>query len=272
MGLRIGTWIALAFVAASSSPPAFAQAGQWQVDLAPAQCRLSRNIAGAQPSAISIQTAPGSDDYQLTLAGPGLRGIVSGEFDPAELIFADASKIAVTTRAARLDGELSTAVQMRGIGPELLDRLAGASTIALRRRNRESSPIALTNPAKAVAALRQCNADQLIEWGADPAQFQPRGAMPVALIRRDDWLTKSQLIGLTAGRSEIHVLLKVGVAADGTVDACDAISADANAKLTKSACTPVKGRKLFVPARAPDGTAVRSVATFSIELISRPNL
>jgi len=269
--LRIEAWIACALVAMSSTP-AVAQSGQWQVDVAPAQCRLSRNLAGAEPAAISIQTVPGSDAYQLTLAGPGLRGIAGSQIEPAELVFPDADKIAVFARAARLDGALSTAVQMGGIGPELLDRLAGASTIALRRRNRESGPLALASAAKAVAALRRCNADQLIEWGADPAQFQPGGAMPVALTPREKWLTNSQLVGLTGGRSEIDALLKVGVATDGTIDSCDAINDGGNPRLPKSACAPVKGRKLFAPARAPDGNAVRSVATFSIQLISRPNL
>src|SRR5207237_9666315 len=142
-----------------------------------------------------------------------------------------ASKIAVLGRAARVDGGLSTAVRMSGVGPELLDRLAIADAVALRRGNHESSPINLANAAKAVAALRRCTAEQLVEWGADPAQFQAGGTLPTALVSREVWLTNSQLIGLAAGRSEVRASLNGRIAVGGAIDWCTAAEDGADARV-----------------------------------------
>jgi hypothetical protein len=269
MRLTVQASIALAMISAAPTPPAVAQAGQWQVEVAPAQCRLNRSIAGAQPSAISIQTVPGSDANQLTLAGPALRGIVGAQLEPARLVFADSTTIDVRARAVRIDGELAAAVRINGIGPVLLDGLAAGDAFVLKGHNREQVTT-IGDSAKAIAALRRCNADQLVEWGAEPSQFQPGGEIPAALKSRDEWIPNDQLIRISTDRSEFQAVLKVGISPDGTIDACDAIDDGGSSNVAKIACGPVLGRKLFTPARAPDGHAVRGAATFPIQMIRRP--
>lgn len=261
----------LMYMQAIAPQPESASAGRWQVDVAPAQCRLTRSIGGSQPSAISIQTVPGSEAYQLTLASPQLQSFPKASPTSASLRFGDVRVIEGRAQAGVIDGELGAAVRMSGLPPEMLDALAAASGLALEYKSKVAGTFALPGSAKAVAALRRCNAEQLIEWGADAAQFEPGGVLPVALVPHDNWVPDNDLLRIRPPRDDFMALFRVSIGVDGKIEACEAIDAGGSDSVTGIACTAVLGKRLLKPAQAASGRTVRGVATFEIRLFRRPN-
>lgn len=268
--LAILTSLLLGPSSAGSVPPAQVQAqlaaGRWQIDVAPARCRLTRNFASASPPySMSVQSVPGSQSYQITIAGEALKEIAQSASSPASLSFENGAAIAGRAVGVRLQASKSPAVRMHGVPPVLLDRLADNVAFGIQRSGRSVSPLVLGSAAKAVAALRKCETDQLVDWGADPTQFQTGGATPIATMDRESWLSTVQVMRIMAGRDAVSATFKVGITDDGRIDTCFAVPPD-DPGITAIACKGVIGRSLFTPAKAPDGRAVRGAATFALEI------
>ena len=241
----------------------------WRLQADPALCVLERRNA-EPPVTLSIETIPGSDDYRVAVAAPGIRK--SAAFAPASLTFAPSQK----TRSGRARvGKLpdgAPVMWMENVGPGLLDELSGAETVTMAIGSSESASVQVANSAKAVVALRRCNADQLIEWGADAGQFAPGGTLPVAVKNREEWLSKSELLKVMgqARRPDVDETFRVAVSPDGVVDDCHAVSDKAGKGVEDASCAPVLRKPLFTPAKDAGGHPVRGVATFRVRLASRP--
>ncbi|RZL59254.1 MAG: hypothetical protein EOP65_03670 [Sphingomonas sp.] len=243
---------------------------RWSLKADAAYCRLERQAAG--PNAIlMIDTIPGSDSYNVAIAG--------GEMDrPHQLA---SGSLIFEPMHESLNGLVTVARGPDGvpfwriidIPPAALDDLADAATISLAAKTKTSPVVSIPNAAKAIAAFRQCSAGQLMDWGADPAQFASGGRPPVASKHRDDWLSKRELLAVMAQseRSDIDAVFRVGVSTTGTIDDCRAVKADTADGVTKVACAAVMNKVLFAPATDPHGHPVRGVATFRVVLASRPS-
>jgi hypothetical protein len=256
-------------LAANAQTIQSARASRWRLQADPGLCVLERH--DTEPAVtLSVRTLPGSDDYRVAIATPALEKLVS--FAPATLTFAPSQK----TRNGRAnvvklpDG--ARVIWMEGIPPGSLDDLSIADTVTIATKSGESASVKLTSSAKAVEALRRCNADQLIDWGADPGQFAPGGTMPVATKDRDVWLSKSQLLGVMgkSGRSDVDAAFRVAVSPDGAIDDCRALSDKTGKGVEKAVCDAVLKKPFFTAARDPGGQPVRGVATFRVLLASRP--
>lgn len=263
----VGT-MALAAIAQTAQPVPTAQ---WRLQADPGLCVLERRNP-EPPVTLSIKTSPGSDAYQVAIISSTLSK--SASIAPAMLTFAPSQKtLNGRARVVRLpDG--TRAIWMEDVDPALLDDLSGAETVTAALASGESVSVKVASSAKAVNALRRCNADQLIAWGADPGQFAPGGTMPVAVKNRYDWLSKSKLLAVM-GKSrqpDLDEEFRVAVSAAGVIDDCHALSDKTEKSVEKTVCDAVVRESLFTAAKDPAGQPVRGVATFRIRLATRPSI
>jgi hypothetical protein len=241
--------------------------GKWEVKVAPAECSLIRTVTGPAPALLAIRTVTGTDQYVVLASGKEVP--VGNKPFPATLGF-DAAKPAPTnaTPAGRLAA--GPAVQFFELKPSVLDDFAAAKSVAMGTGAGSFARFDLPNARGAIGALRKCVADQLVDWGADPAQFAPGGTPPVALKPSDDWLTNEQMLKLGVGVSGgIDYLYRVTVSTSGTVESCKRDTAGPGDKDEKLGCDPLIGQKLFKPAKNAAGAPVKGVATFRVTLVKQ---
>jgi hypothetical protein len=274
--MRIASIFALA--AALFSAPAAAQkpatppAPQWTVNVAQGQCTLERALIGKIPVALSIQTLTGSDSYRVAIAGKGIPKFQFDTIMDTTILFGAAdSRFQRDGLLVRVGGEFGNALIFSGLQRDLIDAFAAASTISFDYGIPGLGPYPIPRAGAAIKALDGCIRDQLVEWGADPAQFEPGGKTPVALKPREDWVPSPALLRMLQNRrSNMHALFRVGISPEGAIDGCEMIgSSDLD---PKPACEAIQGQRLFTPATDPAGKPVRGAATFEVRLVARPGL
>ena len=243
---------------------------RWMLRSDPALCRLERQNT-EPPVTLSIDTTPGSDVYRVAIASRTVKG--SASLVPAALTFAP-SLITLNGRAsvATVPNGIPV-IWMQGVAPEFLDQLASADRVTIATNKGVGGSVAVVGTAEAVKAFRSCNAEQLIDWGADAGQFAPGGTIPVAIQNRDAWLSHKELLALAmqSRQSNIDVVFRVAISVEGTVDDCRAVTDDIDKKSEKIACSAVVNKPLFTAAKDPGGRSVRGVATFRVVLERRPS-
>lgn len=245
------------------------QVPRWSLDVEPARCVLQGQEPGSRFT-LSIDTIPGSDSYRLAVAGADIKPAAS--LVPASLTFAPSGAELKGFARTTNTPEGTPIILMAGVAPSLLDDLTNAESITITAGSEIRSTVPIFHAAKAVEALRRCNADQLIEWGADPTQFAPGGKGPIALKDRDYWVPDS-ILRAAAGQSKRSLIsddFRVTVATDGTVSNCQAVAGVTEAGMEKSICSAVMTKRLFTPARDANNGAVRGIATFRVMLFIRP--
>ncbi|URW74550.1 hypothetical protein M9980_08155 [Sphingomonas donggukensis] len=260
------TAIFLADVATGSEP----STARWSLQVKPGRCSLERQGPGTV-SAVAIDTTPGSDSYRLAIVGD-VRG-ASASLAPASLTFAPSQQVTTGFVRAVKPSSTTPVLLMQGLPPSVLDGLSGASAVTVNVKAGGTMSVALIGTAKAVEALRKCSADQLVEWGADPAQFLPGGTMPIALKPRDDWISNSELLKLArqTRRPVVDDDFRLIVATDGRISECHALAEATESEFAKVACAAVMGRKLLNPARDASGNAVLGAVTFRVSLVRSPS-
>lgn len=251
---------------AGSAPPT--SSGRWNLKIEAASCVLERQIA-EPPAMLIVSTMPGSDYYRIAVTAE--KGRDSRRFGTVSLTFAPSPKEVkgYGGRTRMPDGR--PAIEMDGLPPVVLDQLATATAVTMATEA-FAGTVSVTSPAKAVEALRRCSADQMIEWGADPAQFAPGGVLPVATRNRDDWLSKKDLMavsrlsyqGETPGTYRFVEPFRVAISTSGAIDGCVALSAPTAKQAEALICAALLGKPLFTPARGPGGQPVRGVGTFNV--------
>jgi hypothetical protein len=263
----IASAAALVLIGAMQAAPA-ASVPRWALRDDPARCVLERH--SVDPLAkLSIETTPGSDTYLVAIASKEIKGtttptVASLSFQPSPRVIKGRASVSKLP-----DG--MHAIWMQGVSPAVLDGLSEARTVAIAVTSDISGAVAVPAAAKAVAALRKCEADQLIEWGADAAQFAPGGKTPVALKDRDAWLSNTELMAVAkiSGQS-VDAVFRVAVSTSGAIDDCSLVSTNVDKAVEKAACTAVRNRRLFTPATDASGNPVRGVATFRVALLRQP--
>lgn len=252
--------------AAQAAQPAAADQTKWNVEVSLGECTLTGSTPGADPVQVSLLTVTGSDAYDLSLVGKAVPRTPEHNSFPVTIVFGGSGeRLERTARGTRIDRELGNAIVVDGLGPEVTDAFAKANAIGLEGKTRVA-PVSLSHARAAVAALDGCVRDQLVEWGADPAQFEPGGKKPVALIPRNDWLSKKDWDVIEPREGAVDVMFRVSVAADGTIDGCTPVGPAPAEKVQTTACGAVMTRRLFTPARDAAGKAVHGVAVFEIHI------
>lgn len=245
--------------------------GKWEVKVSPAECSLIRGVQAPSPALLAVRTVPGTDDFVVLVSGKKVPERAADARFSVQLRFDDAKPIeASATPMGKLPS--GPVLQLASFEPTMLDSFAAARSVSASSDAGSFASFEVPSARAAVGALRQCITDQLIDWGADPAQFAPGGKPPVALKDRDHWLTDSQLMSLASTTSEtgIDYLYRVVIAADGSIESCKRDDAKSGDKTEKLGCAPVIGQKLFTPAMNPAGAPVKGAAAFRVMVVRRP--
>lgn len=239
----------------------------WQLRDASARCTIAQQTPGR---ITAISTVPGSDSYRLVVADAGIVDV--GALVPATIRFAPSGKRLQGLASAGMVAGGQRLVRMDGLPPDLLDRLVESAELTLTVRSRPDIAVPVSGATSGVAALRTCEAAQLIAWGADARQFDAGGRRPVATRDRDQWVSGRDFMALAAqsGGRDIDAVFRVTVAPSGTIDACQTVTGDTPPGFERAVCRVVISKRLFTPAKDPAGTAVAGVATFPIFLQRRP--
>lgn len=247
--------------AMAQASPTADQRPKWAVQIAPGECTLLRTTGGAEPSLLRLKTKVGTERYWLALAGKDVRD-VSGMM-PEQVELRVDGKVAAErfgSQSNQPESGFNRLYHVSGIGRDAIDAIARGETLEVRASSGKVATISMASAAKAFAAFRTCEADQLIEWGADPAQFEPGGSAPV-VMDRDQLVPQERLRQIKApGRAiqpEHHLILST----EGVVEKCAATYGIPDSNMEQVVCTYLTGRKIGEPARDPSGKAVRGVVT-----------
>jgi hypothetical protein len=255
--------------------PALAQtppAARWSVDIDPGSCSLERLDGASSSSIFHVSTYAGSDTYRVAVTTDLATVRTTNDFTSITLIFGDDHKRFTQNGRVFPLKTSGKVVLVEGLDPSVAEALAASSGLRVEVRSAEIGPISLPNAANAVRTFQKCIDDQLIEWGADPAQFKPGGTRAIALTERDEWLTNGQLMKLIIPQTNvIDAVFKLSIATDGSISKCNAIDPERYRSIEKSACSMMMKQRLFSPARDPAGAPVVGAASHRIQLSRQPN-
>lgn len=258
-GLSGAAWLATAHAAGPAAPVT------WSVEAGAGECTLTGTTGSATPTTLKLHTVTGTERYRLTVTGRTVSDLPPDESFTVTLVLGADLRFKHRARGAKLSGALGNAVIVSDLGPEDVAVFAQSSSIAIEGKV-TAGPFALTHARAATKALAGCVRDQLVVFGADPAQFQPGGKTPVALIPRDDWLPRAEARRLVASDGAVDAAFRVSVAADGSVDDCAVVAGRVTADTQKAVCGAVLTRRLFTPASDAAGRPVRGAAMFELHL------
>jgi hypothetical protein len=260
-------WLALLWVVATlvvSLPVRAADDVDWEVSKTPDHCTLHRTIVGLEPAQISITTDPGSYIYALVITARKLPGYANTVF-PATLLFHGPETL--LTRQA-MGGKLGASEAIQIDFPQADFAVFTKSTaLSLTMGSKSIGPLPLPSAADALAALDACTAELLVAMGADPKQFQPGGATPVALADRDSWIDERRTADIARTSSHgVDTRFKLDIDTQGHVSSCSMFGGGGNAAAEKLACDALIGKALFRPAHDAAGNPVHGVATFGVNV------
>lgn len=261
-----GIFIAAACLFAAA--PAAAQ--DWALDIQPAECTLNRAVLEPTPQMVSLWTLPGSGLHTLVVAS---RDLPEGSATPfaVTVTLAEGTAFKGNGGVFPIRKEAGNGIAVSDLGTDFLDAFAKAAAISVTIGSKTYGPIAIPKAGGAVRAFKRCVSDQLVEWGADPAQFVPGGKTPATLAPPKTWLTVGQL-GDMAGRGDsFHATFRISVSPTGAVDGCAVVDEPADKRAEKIGCGAVMSRTLFTPAQDAQGKAVRGVFALEVGLFRRPN-
>jgi hypothetical protein len=256
--------VAIALVAPAflltSFAAAAAPADHWTVENPVGKCRLERTFSSPVPAQFSLETGVGTDEYSLSVA--------EGKFGRLQVGLSEHATLRIDGRVRSrgfvtifpADDSFSHLANFAGVPVDAVNAMSGGREFSIDGEAVKVGPLPLPEGAQGFAALRRCEAEQLIKWGADPAQFMAGGSRPQV---GDRWtlIPQSELRRLRfPGPGEFLHYLQIDE--NGVVDRCASVSGATDAAFERELCGHVIGRKIGAPARDSTGNAVRGVVSF----------
>lgn len=245
------------------SQAGYAQTAQprWSVDGSGAFCTLSRAVAEAPATSLVVRTYPGIDKFSLLLIRKGPAGFgaihdVSVSFDPPGQHWAQPVALLPL-------GDLGKAIDMDYLPTAFIEDFGKASsiTVAVGKKAIGTWPIPVAG--KAVDALRRCETAKLVEWGADPATFEPGGAVPTPIGDASRWLEPPDVRMGDTRHLSVMAVARLTIGVDGRVEACALVDSNHNAKFDAAACPALTEHARYTPAKDKDGKPVRSATVYA---------
>ena len=251
--------------APAQPPPAAQPAARWHLDGSTDRCVLTRRLEGTPSSATFVlRTIPGSGRYDLILAAPDFPANLRRPGRELSLSFAPGGR---EHRAAAARAELPRTLGEGAVfGPlpfEFGRDFAGAST--LRIADGDGAALgSWTVPlaARAAEAMAACEAEKLVDWGADPAALAPGATPPRPRGDSASWFGIRDFGLATALTSAVYTaVFRLVLDAEGRPTGCTLLESAGNVDLT-GACRVLRSRARYEPARDAAGTPVSSVAIY----------
>lgn len=242
--------------------PVAAQPARWHLDGATDRCVLSRRLEGTPSAATFImRTIPGSGRYDLILAAPDLPADLRRGRNVALSFGPSGETRLVRSTAVQVPERLGEGVLLAPLPAPSTQELARATTVRLAdEQGRALGSWTIPIGARAAEALAYCEAEKLVEWGADPAGFEQGAIRPQPRGDPARWLDERDFGLATAMSSAAYAaVFRLSLDREGRVTACTMIESAGNVDLT-GACRALRGRARYEPARDPSGNAIASVA------------
>jgi hypothetical protein len=273
--LRFAPAAALAASAAAAAPSAAqpaaapaapaAQPARWHLDGATNRCVLTRRLEGTPVAATFIlRTIPGSGRYDLILAAPDLPGELKRTNRHTVLRFGPAGT-PQQGRASPVDlpGRLGEGAAFGPLGAALGQDFARARTLDVADpQGRALGSWTIPAAARAAEALAACEAEKLVDWGADPAAFEPGARGPRPANDPSTWFSQRDFgLANAMGSAAFTAVFRLAVSPEGRASDCALIESSGNVDLT-GACRALTGRARYEPARDAAGNPIRSVAVY----------
>jgi hypothetical protein len=249
-------------VAAILAPAAAAPVpGRWQSDWGENQCSLILHVGDpARDTILTIRTVPAAMEVSVNLTNVAwlhspIRDpkLVSLALDGGTVAGGD---ISFLPNPPDQGGTLS--LTYKG---ELLDRLARSHWLLVTEKDRPLARFDLPTADKAVAALRECEADALRQWNIDPALWRTLRSPPMAMkplasyVRADDFPAKA-----VSGPFSGTTMVKLDVDISGRATGCTVLQTSGNAAIDATTCRIIVSRARFTPAVDSSGRAVNAPA------------
>jgi hypothetical protein len=251
--------------AGAMQAPAAAPSDGWTVEVSLGKCRLVRLLA-AEKAGLSIETDAGSGNYILTLGHRSAARVPENSPIPVAIKVDGRVEAKGYAMRSRDPAPFPVGVAVWQFDKGLLDAISAGSRISIAIGRGEIGPLPLPDAGKAVVALRGCEAEQLVEWGADPAQFAPGGSAP-KIGDRNALVPQSVMRRVRFPNHPIEPLHYLVLSDAGVVERCAAVYDIPGSDMEQLVCASLVGRKLGEPARDPAGKAVQGVISFSPGLL-----
>jgi TonB family protein len=259
--------IGVAAAAAPAVAPPKPAPGRWIVDWGEQRCSLVRETGGVTPVSLMVRTVPGARQAELWLLDPKWRGPVFSSWKPFE-IFLQPSGFQVTAQALSVSHRGQKGIGVTNIDEGFLKNLPGSASVRIENDGRPIVSVELPGSARAVAALRQCEATVLRDWGLDPAVIASlrRPPEPIESIpgrfRDDDYPTEAIL-----AQQSGSVLVRLTIEVDGRVGECAIVESSGAALLDQRTCQVIVRRGRYRPALDASGAPVRALAAIRISWV-----
>jgi hypothetical protein len=248
-----------------------AQPARWHLDGSTSRCVLTRRLAGTPvPATFVLRTIPGSGRYDLILASPDMPPEIRRlRTQPRLTLALTPADVTVETRAApiELPASLGEGFAIGPLPAAFLPVFGDTAVLALADGDgRRLGSWAVPAAARAAEAVSYCEAEKLVEWGADPAGFEPGATRPQPAATASDWLNPRDL-GLTGvfASYAYTAIYRLVLDTDGRVTDCALLESAGNVDLGRG-CAVLRRVARYTPARDAAGNPIRSVAVHVVSV------
>jgi hypothetical protein len=265
-----GPRAAALLLACMAAPPAWAQppaspaASRWHLDGATDRCVLTRELQGPGGAATFVlRTIPGSQQYDVILAGEGLERSFGRRPGEARIAFGGSARaFAAPAAAIELPGGRGSGVILSRLPATILSDFAAAPTLRLMDKDgADLGSWTIPIGAKAAQALSYCETEKQVEWGADRAAFGSGATPPRPLTDPSTWLTMRDFgLATAVGTARFSAVFRMTVDEKGTATDCQLIESAGNVEIAPTFCRAVLESARYEPARDPGGKPIRSIA------------
>lgn len=266
--MTIAWLIGLAAAVPAATPAATGaaarSAAKWVVDWGEQRCSLIRQTGGEASPTLMVRTVPGAGQAELWLLDPNWTGPHFVGFQRVELgLQPSGFRAADYAISVRFKGQQG--IGITNLEEGFLDELPGTTRLIVRRGKRTLAEVPLPGSARAVDALRACEAEILRDWGLDPKVIQSLQRRPTPVRRPALWFNSTDYPRAAVQmRQTGSVLTRMTVGTDGRVSECVIVESSGHALLDRRTCELLVNRGRYKPALTAAGEPIRAMTSVRI--------
>ena len=258
--------------AAAQQPPATAPTpapagARWIVDESGDTCVMGRQVAAEPDVTLAVRTYPGSGGYDLRFVRADWTPVAASAAEQLELRLTPTVAYSRARSAVLMSADGAQALRFGSLPSEFLAAFAQSSALTVRNGDAVVATYVLPQASAVAAVFADCEAGKLIDWGADPAGFEPGATRPRAIGSARDWYSGA-VPEPTEGWFRVAARLTIGT--DGQPTDCVILDASHDFFRT-GACARLLELARYEPARDARRNPVRSVVIVASEWGLRRN-
>jgi hypothetical protein len=283
LGMRVGRAAGWAMAAALAAAPAAAQAPLppaappaapaaakqgWLVDHSGLRCLMSRGLEGAPRATLAVRSLPGSGDYDLILASHAWPRRAALAKEGATLSLAPGGPAYDRRPSLQPLAGYGKALTFESLPTPFLEEFAKAASLSLAVGGKPVASYDVPLAGAAARAFAACEAEKLVEWGADPTAFEPGGARARPVGDTKTWLNPRNFIPAPGRTGRFSIALRFDLGLDGRPERCQMLESTGVRDGGTQACEALMRSARYEPARDKAGRPVRSVAVYSVAWVT----